>query len=99
MGIYRFLVQRKPLAEILREIEQHRGLRPKASVTLLYNRVLSARAPQRYERDPVGRQLRRNAERTVDPFYAELEAAFAKDGAANAATRIGRADTPDRRRP
>ena len=35
MGLYRFVVQGWPLADALREIERHRGLRPKASVTLL----------------------------------------------------------------
>ena len=45
MGLYRFVVQGWPLADALREIERHRGLRPKASVTLLYNRVLPRLAP------------------------------------------------------
>ncbi len=40
MGIYRFLDQGVPLDQALKEIERHRGCRPKASVTLLYNRVL-----------------------------------------------------------
>ena len=45
MGLYRFVVQGWPLADALREIECHRGLRPKASVTLLYNRVLPSSPP------------------------------------------------------
>ncbi len=68
MGIYRFVVQGKPLIEILREIEAHRGVRPKASVTLLYNRVLPPRAPQQYAGDPTARILKDAAHGTVDPF-------------------------------
>jgi hypothetical protein len=73
MGIYRFVVQGRPLREILSEIEQHRGYRPKASVTLLYNRVLPPRAPERFARDPTARLLLRCAEGTRDPFYDQLE--------------------------
>jgi len=67
MGIYRFVVQGKPLDEILTEIEQHRGYRPKASVTLLYNRVLAPRAPERYATDPTAKRLRDDARGTLDP--------------------------------
>lgn len=67
MGIYRFLVQRRPLDEIMREIERHRGYRPKASITLLYNRVLGERAPDRYRADPTGRLLLRSANGVVMP--------------------------------
>lgn len=67
MGIYRFLVQGRPLDTIFREIEQHRGYRPKASVTLLYNRVLPPRAPERFEADPTAKILRRAAAGTRDP--------------------------------
>jgi hypothetical protein len=67
MGMYRFVVQGWPLADALREIEVHRGLRPKASVTLLYNRVLPWLAPERAAADPTVRLLRRYAEGTVDP--------------------------------
>ena len=52
MGLYRFVVQGWPLADALREIERHRGLRPKASVTLLYNRVLPRLAPIAPALDP-----------------------------------------------
>ncbi len=58
MGIYRFVVQGRPLDEILREIEVHRGYRPKASITLLYNRVLEPRAAERYRADPTATLLR-----------------------------------------
>jgi hypothetical protein len=67
MGIYRFVVQGRPLDEILTEIERHRGYRPKASVTLLYNRVLAPLAPERYALDPTAKRLRENAEGTPDP--------------------------------
>jgi hypothetical protein len=68
MGLYRFVVQGWPLADAFREIEHHRGLRPKASVILLYNRVLPALAPERYGVDPTAALLRRCAEGTVDPM-------------------------------
>jgi predicted protein tyrosine phosphatase len=74
MGIYKFLIQGRPLGEIMTEIERHRGYRPKASVTLLYNRVLAARAPERYASDPTAALLRRCALGTVDPYYAQVEA-------------------------
>ncbi len=52
LGIYRFVVQDWPLLDALREIEQHRGLRPKASVFLLYNWNLPRLAPVRHAQDP-----------------------------------------------
>jgi Tyrosine phosphatase family len=67
VGLYRFVVQGWPLADAIREIEHHRGLRPKASVTLLYNRVLPQLAPERAAADPTVPLLRKNAEGTVDP--------------------------------
>ena len=68
MGLYRFVVQGWPLADALREIECHRGLRPKASVTLLYNRVLPRLAPDRSAHDPTVPILRQCAVGTVDPL-------------------------------
>jgi len=67
MGLYRFVVQGWPLADALREIERHRGLRPKASVTLLYNRVLPQLAPERSALDPTVPVLRECAAGTADP--------------------------------
>ena len=64
MGIYRFMVQGRPLDEIMKEIERHRGYRPKASVILLYNRVLPPRAGSRYWADPTAMLLRRCADVT-----------------------------------
>ena len=52
MGIYKFVVKERPLLEVMQEIERHRGYRPKASVILLYNRVLPDRAGARYRSDP-----------------------------------------------
>jgi hypothetical protein len=72
MGIYRFVVQGRPLKEILCEIEGHRGYRPKSSVTLLYNRVLPPRAPDRYAADPTAQLLRRCAAGTADPYEESL---------------------------
>ena len=59
VGLYRFVVQGWPLADAIREIEHHRGLRPKASVTLLYNRVLPTLAPEQTATDPTVPLLRR----------------------------------------
>ena len=75
-GIYQFVVQGRPLDEVLRFIEGHRGYRPKASVTLLYNRVLPRLAQERCEADPTAALLRRNVEGTVDPYYRDLEIAL-----------------------
>ena len=74
VGIYQFVVEGKPLEESLRFIEQHRGYRPKASVTLLYNRVLPRLAPEHARNDPTLALLNRCARGTVDPYYAELRA-------------------------
>ncbi len=68
MGIYRFVVQGRPLLEVMQEIERHRGYRPKASVILLYNRVLPPRARERYEADPTAAILRQCAAGTHDPM-------------------------------
>ncbi len=68
MGIYRFVVEGKPLAEIFREIERHRGSRPKAVVTLQYNRKLPKLAPDRFAADPTAQLLTRNLAGTRDPF-------------------------------
>jgi hypothetical protein len=58
MGIYRFVVEGWPLADALREIERHRGLRPKAAVTVLYNHMLPRLAPERCADDPTFAILR-----------------------------------------
>jgi len=70
MGIYRFVVQERPLVEVMREIEQHRGYRPKASVTLLYNRVLPPRAGARYWTDPTAAILRQCAQGITESMIA-----------------------------
>jgi protein tyrosine phosphatase (PTP) superfamily phosphohydrolase (DUF442 family) len=76
-GIYRFVVEGKPLREILCEIEQHRGYRPKASVTLLYNHVLPKVAPDRAAGDPTAQALRGYANGTPDPYAAKTARAKA----------------------
>ena len=68
MGIYRFVVEGKPLDAIFREIERHRGSRPKAVVSLQYNRKLPARAPEQFESDPTALLLRQCVATTKDPF-------------------------------
>jgi hypothetical protein len=94
MGIYRFVVQGRPLDEILQEIERHRGYRPKASVTLLFNRVLPPRAPEHYARDPTAALLKRCARGTRDPYDEFLEAR-ARHANPEPASRVSRAiDTP-----
>ena len=70
MGIYRFVVQERPLIEIMQEIERHRGYRPKASVTLLYNRVLPPRAGARYWADPTASILRQWANGITESMIA-----------------------------
>ena len=50
VGIYRFVVEGWPLADAIREIERHRGLRPKAAVTVLYTQILPKIAPERCAR-------------------------------------------------
>ncbi|WP_169977857.1 protein-tyrosine phosphatase family protein [Tautonia rosea] len=72
-GIYQFVVQQRPLIESMQAIEQHRGSRPKGSVTLLYNRVLARLAPDRFRTDPTSTVLQRNARGTPDPFEIQLE--------------------------
>jgi hypothetical protein len=74
MGIYRFLVQQRPLVEVVREIEAHRGTRPKSSVVLLYNWALGRRDPKRYAADPVGQTYRRIARGAPDVYSARLAA-------------------------
>ena len=69
MGMYRFLIEKQPLAAILAEIERHRGTRPKAVVTLQYNRKLPKRAPEQFASDPTGALLLRCAAGTTDPFH------------------------------
>jgi protein tyrosine phosphatase (PTP) superfamily phosphohydrolase (DUF442 family) len=73
-GIYRFLYRGEPLEEIIKDIEQHRGLRPKASVYLLYARVLAERAPERFEADPTAPILRKSVAGTPDPYFQRLQA-------------------------
>jgi hypothetical protein len=68
MGLYRFLVEKRPLDQVFREIERHRGSRPKAVVTLQYNRKLPSRAPEQFEADPTGQLIRRCLAGTKDPF-------------------------------
>ncbi len=88
MGIYRFLVQGTPLLEIMREIEQHRGYRPKSSVTLLYNRVLSMRDPERYAADPTAAILREAARGVIDPALSR-ESETTRSVDVNRETRAG----------
>ncbi len=72
-GIYRFVVLGESLADIMRDIERHRGYRPKASVTLLYNHVLPPRAPERYRNDPTAALLRRCAAGSYDPYASKVD--------------------------
>src|SRR5207249_4787882 len=83
-GIYRFLVEGRPLLGVMQDIERHRGCRPKASVTLLYNRVLVTRAPERSAGDPTAQLLRRCAAGTPDPFCAQVRADAARAPRASA---------------
>jgi hypothetical protein len=93
MGIYRFVVQGRPLDTILQEIEHHRGYRPKASVILLYNRVLQPRAPEHYAGDPTAALLKRCAAGTPDPYEDELRRER-QDAASDTAPRVSRRVSP-----
>jgi hypothetical protein len=55
----------------MQEIERHRGYRPKASVILLYNRVLPPRAKERYQADPTAAILRQCAAGIFDPMQGQ----------------------------
>jgi predicted protein tyrosine phosphatase len=96
MGIYRFLVQGRPLREIMQEIERHRGYRPKASVTLVFVRVLPRRDPRRFWSDPAAPLLVRCASGTIDPGEAQ---AMARRLGANpeGGLRVSRREAPTRR--
>jgi hypothetical protein len=65
---------------------------------LLYNRVLPARAPERYASDSTARELLEFAHGTVDPFLAELAAARNRANGA-APERVGRLERRSIRRP
>jgi predicted protein tyrosine phosphatase len=93
-GIYRFVVQGWSLADAIREIEHHRGLRPAASVTLLYNRVLPRLAPERWSADPTAALLVQCAAGTVDPAVRMAARPEGRDDAAGTA----RTEAPPRRR-
>jgi hypothetical protein len=95
-GIYRFVVAGDRLEDILKDIERHRGLRPKASVTLLYNRVLAPRAPERYESDPVAALLQQCAVGTHDPFDDQVAAAAADLSNLADVPRVSRREPPAR---
>jgi predicted protein tyrosine phosphatase len=97
MGIYRFVVQERPLIEIMQEIERHRGYRPKASVTLLYNRVLPPRAGTRYWVDPTATLLRQCAHGITDPMIARRAGDSAEVNLDQAKTIPGVAETTARR--
>jgi predicted protein tyrosine phosphatase len=75
MGIFKFVVKHQSLREVMQEIERHRGYRPKASVVLLFNRVLPPRAGDRYWADPTAALLRECALGTFDPMHARRGAA------------------------
>ena len=74
-GIYQFLYQGRSMAEVMRSIEQHRGTRPKALITFLYNRELAERAPDRYRDDPAAAVLRRAAAGVRGPYELAREPA------------------------
>ena len=66
VAMYRFVVQGWPLADAIKEIERHRGLRPRASVTVLYEQVLPRLAPERCAADPTFAVLKKFAEGAGD---------------------------------
>jgi protein tyrosine/serine phosphatase len=74
MGIYEFVERGKPLDEVLRSIERHRGLRPKASVLLMYARQLPRLAPDRFAADPTAPLLMRCAAPALAAYGRRTEA-------------------------
>jgi Tyrosine phosphatase family len=70
MAMYRFVVQGWTLADAIKELERHRGLRPRASVTVLYDEVLPRLAPERCAADPTFALLKKYAKGT-DEFRAQ----------------------------
>ena len=68
MGIYRFLVEGKSLSEVFAEIERHRGSRPKAIVTLQYNRKLPVWGTARFAQDETAKRFPELIGSTRDPF-------------------------------
>jgi len=82
VGMYRFAKMGWPLDEVIRETERHRGSRPKASVTLLYNRMLPRLAPEHAATDPTLREFREFAAGTPDPMEALLARLRAKEESA-----------------
>jgi protein tyrosine phosphatase (PTP) superfamily phosphohydrolase (DUF442 family) len=67
VGVYRFVVQGWPMVDVLKELEWHRGLRPKGSVTLLYISILPQLAPERSAADATIALLRECAEGNAGP--------------------------------
>jgi hypothetical protein len=64
VAIDRFVVQRRPLLEIMRESDQHWSDRPEGLATILAHREL---APEHDRYDPTAAILRRCAAGTSDP--------------------------------
>lgn len=60
-GIYWYVERGRPLGDVMRFIEQHRGSRPKGSVTLMFARQLPRLAPGRFAADATGQLLMRCA--------------------------------------
>ena len=94
MAMYRFVVQGWPLADAIKELERHRGLRPRASVTVLYEQVLPRLAPERCAVDPTFALLKKFAERAddsrtqaADPSGVENSAVAGRDPAKSAPRR------------
>jgi hypothetical protein len=93
MAMYRFVVQGWPLADAIKELEQHRGLRPRASVTVLYEQVLPRLAPERCAADPTFALLKKLAGGAND----SRDKAAAAEREKNAIAR-GSTEPPDQRR-
>jgi hypothetical protein len=87
VGIYRFAVQGWPLADVFREIELHRGLRPRGTVIILYNHILPRLAPDRCAQDPTFALLQKCAAGSLDSearVAVRSEAERAADSASTA---------------
>jgi hypothetical protein len=94
MAMYRFVVQGWTLADAIKELERHRGLRPRASVTVLYDQVLPRLAPERCAADPTFALLKKFAEgsgefraQAADPAGYENSAVAGRNAAESAPRR------------
>jgi protein tyrosine phosphatase (PTP) superfamily phosphohydrolase (DUF442 family) len=90
LGVYRFVVEGRSLDSVMREIERKRGLRPKATVSMMFARELARLAPERFARDADTPALVRNVAGGSDRIgdgEPESTLTHLSDGTADRSTR------------